>query len=160
MTGKMPLKMPLKPPLMIPHGADILVCDGSRALVLHNAGTPQALDIKLRLTLDAPPNPPTHEQGTDRPPRVRSGDRQSAIDQTDWHDWAERRFAEAVVGALERLGAPGALVVVAPPRMPSNLRRILPESLRRAVMAEIDKDLTKDLTRHTVEEIGRRLSRA
>ncbi|WP_286158953.1 host attachment protein [Methylobacterium sp. Leaf456] len=91
---------------MIPHAADILVCDGSRALVLRNAGTPQSLDIQVRLTFDAPPNPPTREQGADRPPRVRSGDRRSAIDQTDRHDLAEPRFAEQVVGALERLGAP------------------------------------------------------
>lgn len=146
-----------KPPLRIPHEADILVCDGRRARLFRNEGTPQAVNLKLRLTRDAPPNPPTHEQGADRPPRVRSGDRRSAIDQTDWHDLAERRFADTIAETLEQLGEPPtALIVVAPPRMLASLRLALPERLRRAVMAEIDKDLTK----HTVEEIGRCLDHA
>ena len=49
-----------------------------------------------------------------------------------------------------------ALVVVAPPKMLAELRRVLPERLRRAIVGEIDKDLTK----HTVEEIGRHLADA
>ena len=54
---------------------------------------------------------------------------------------AETRFALDVVTALDRIDPLLALVVVAPPRMLAELRRVLPERLRRAIVAEVDKDL-------------------
>lgn len=142
--------------LMIPHDGYVVVCDGRRAIVLRNAGHPLALDLRIERAFEAPPNPPTRAQGTDRPARVRSGDRRSPIEQTDWHRMAENRFAADVAAALAGIDPLPALVVVAPPKMLAELRRVLPERLRRALVAEVDKDLTK----HTVEEIGRHLAEA
>ncbi|KQO78290.1 host attachment protein [Methylobacterium sp. Leaf88] len=142
--------------LMIPHDGSVVVCDGRKALVLRNEGHPRALDLRMERVFEAPPNPPTREQGTDRPPRVRLENRRSSIEQTDWHRMAETRFALDVVTALDRIDPLLALVVVAPPRMLAELRRVLPERLRRAIVAEVDKDLTK----HPVEEIGRHLADA
>lgn len=135
--------------LRIPHGGYVVVCDGHKALVLRNEGHPLKLDLRVQCVLDAPPNPPTREQGVDRPPRVRLGDRRSSIAQTDWHELAERRFAAEVAHALGGLDPVQALVVVAPPRTLAELRLALPDRLKRAVIAEIDKDLTK----HTAGEI-------
>jgi len=139
--------------IMIPHGGYVVVGDGHKALVLRNEGHPLNLDLQVQQVFEAPPNPPTHEQGTDTPPRVRLGDRRSAIEQTDWHEMAERRFTEEVARALDRLDPISALVLVAPPRTLAEFRHVLSDRLRRAVVAEVDKDLTK----HPVEEIGRRL---
>ncbi|WP_457104638.1 host attachment protein [Methylobacterium sp. P5_C11] len=142
--------------LMIPHGGYVIVADGRKVLVLLNEGHPLQLDLQVRRVFEAPPNPPTRDQGTDKPPRVRLGDRRSAIEQTDWHELAERRFTDEVAQALDRLEPVPALVVVAPQRTLAELRIALPERLRRSVIAEIDQDLTK----HTVSEIQRHLRAA
>lgn len=139
--------------LMIPHDGYVVICDGHKALVLCNVGFQLNPDLQVRLAFEDEPNPPTHEQGTDRPVRVRLGGRRSAIEQTDWHARAERRFAGEVAIALEALESVLALVVVAPARTLAALRLALSERLRRAVIAEVDKDLTK----HTVGEIQRHL---
>ncbi len=89
--------------LMIPYGAYVAVVDGHKALVLRNEGHPLSLDLQVQRVLEAPPNPPTHKQGTDKPPRVRLGDRRSAIAQTDWHEMAEHRFAGTVAKMLDGL---------------------------------------------------------
>ncbi|AWV19414.1 MULTISPECIES: host attachment protein [Methylobacterium] len=141
---------------MIPHGGYVVVCDGRKALVLRNVSVHPKPDLQVQLAFEAPPNPPTHAQGTDRPPRVRLGDQRSAIAQTDWHDLAERRFAKAVAHALDAFDPVTALIVVAPPKTLAEMRRALPERLRRVVVAEVDKDLTK----HPVEEIERCLANA
>ena len=143
--------------LKIPHRGYVLVGDGRRALVLRNEGHALHLSLKVQHLFEAPPNPPTREQGTDRPPRVRQGEHRSAIAQTDWHEIAEQRFAGEVAAALDRVAAAiSALVVVAPPRTLAALRQALSDRLKRAVIAEIDKDLTK----LTIEEIGQRLTGA
>ncbi|MEE7504785.1 host attachment protein [Methylobacterium sp. C33D] len=139
--------------LMIPHGGYVLVCDGRKALVLRNEGGPLAADLRLQRGFAAPPNPPTHEQGTDRPPRVRLGGSRSAIEQTDWHDLAERRFASEVAQVLDTVDPIPALVLVAPPRTLAELREVLSARLRSAIIAEVGKDLTK----HPVDEIQRHL---
>lgn len=118
--------------IKIPHGGYVLVGDGRRALVLRNEGHALHVSLKVQHLFEAPPNPPTREQGTDRPPRVQQGERRSAIAQTDWHEIAEHRFAEEVAA----------------------LRHALSDRLKRVVIAEIDKDLTK----LPIEEIGQRLT--
>ena len=140
--------------LKIPHGGYVLVGDGRRALVLRNEGYALHLSLKVQNLFEAPPNPPTRAQGTDRPPRVRQGEHRSAIEQTDWHDRAEQVFAGEVAAALGRLAdAIPALVVIAPPRMLAQLRQAMPDRLKPAIIAEIDKDLAK----LSVEEIQHRL---
>lgn len=142
--------MSAKPPLLIPHRGCVLVADGRKALVLRNKGYPLAPDLQVQHAIEAPPNPPAREQGTDRPPRVRVDERRSAIAQTDRHEQAEQRFAAEVAAGLDRVAGPvSALVVVAPPRILAALRLALPVRLRRVVMAEMDQDLT----RNTVHEI-------
>lgn len=145
------------PNLKIPHGGYVLVGDGRRALVLRNEGHALHLALHVQHLFEAPPNPPTRAQGTDRPPRVRQWEHRSAIEQTDWHAITEGRFAEEVAAALDRIAdAIPALIVVAPPRTLAALRQALSERLKRVVIAEIDEDLTK----LPIEEIGRRLTEA
>ena len=146
--------------LRIPHNAFVFVGDGSKALVLRNEGDAQILNLKTeRVFTDT--NPPTHEQGTDRPGRTFSsiGAGRSSVGQTDWHKLEENRFAVEVAAMLERIvreRGVEALVVVAPPRALADLCKSLHPDVKKKIIAEIDKDLTK----HPIDQIEKHLANA
>jgi len=145
--------------LWIAHDTWILVGDGRKALMLRNDGTPQKPSLQVVEVLNDDENPPTHEQGTDRPGRSfqSMSSRRSAVEQTDWHEIAEERFATNVASKLGR-AADGnqfeKLILVAPPNTLATLRKKLDAKTTERVVAEIDKDLTK----HPVPEIARVLT--
>jgi protein required for attachment to host cells len=144
--------------LQIPRAALVVVSDGRRARFLRNRGTPVHPELILEHALDSE-NPPTREQGTDRPGRYKSPDgvSRSAMEQTDWHEQAEERFAAEVADTLYRMEHAHKfydLVVVAPPKMLGNLRAHFHPEVADCVVAEIAKDLTS----HPVPEIPRLLS--
>jgi protein required for attachment to host cells len=144
----------------IPHNAYVFVGDGRKALVLRNEGDAQFLDLKTeRVFTDK--NPPTHEQGADRPGRAHSsvGPGRSSVTQTDWHDLEEHKFAHDVAAALEKVVRERkveALIIVAPPRALADLRRAFHDDVKKKIVAEIDKDLT----RHPVDDIEKHLMNA
>ena len=144
--------------LEIPHDGFVFIGDGRKALFLRNLGDEKYLNLKTeRVFVDE--NPPTHEQGTDRPGRVfkRAGtNRSGEVATTDWHDLEEHRFTGRVAAALEKLvreRKATALVIVAPPRTLADLRHALHADVKSLVIAEIGKDLTK----HPVGEIEKHL---
>ena len=138
----------------IPHGAVVFVGDGRKALFLCNKGDEKFPNLKAeRVFVDD--NPATHEQGTDRPGRAFAPartHRRSSVSDTDWHHLEEHRFTERVAAALadlvHRRDVP-ALVIAAPPRTLAELRRAFHADVKKRIVAEIDKDLTK----HPVPEI-------
>jgi protein required for attachment to host cells len=142
----------------IPHNAVVFVGDGRKALFLRNEGDEKFPNLKTeQVLLDH--NPPTHEQGTDRPGRTFSSanSRRAAMEPTDWHDIEEHRFARAVAAALDKMvreRAVKALIVVAPPRTLAELRQSFHPQVKSRIVAEIDKDLTK----HPVYEIEKHLA--
>jgi protein required for attachment to host cells len=143
----------------IPHDAIVFVGDGRKALFLRNDGDEKFLNLKTeKVFLDH--NPPTREQGTDRPGRAfkRAGTNlRSGVGQSDWHDLEEHRFAHTVAAALEKLVREHnvtALVVAAPPRTLAELRRSFHPQVQSRIIAEIDKDLTK----HPVDQIEKHLA--
>ena len=143
--------------LTIPPGGWVVVGDGRKALVLSNHGDDLYPNLQVERVFTAPPNPATHMQGADKPPRAIFGGQRSAIEQTDWHELAEHRFAEEVAGALEkahRRSPLKALIVVAPPRTLADLRRAFSDEIKHVIQAEIHKDLTK----HPTYEIERHLT--
>jgi protein required for attachment to host cells len=131
----------------IPHDAIVLVGDGRKALFLRNEGDEKYPNLKTeRVFLDD--NPPTHEQGTDKPGRSFSsvGHGRSALESTDWHDLEEHHFARVVAAALEQLVRERqvkALLIAAPPRTLADLRQTLHKDVKARIIAEIDKDFTK-----------------
>jgi protein required for attachment to host cells len=145
--------------LKIPHNAFVFVGDGRKAIFLRNEGDERFPNLKTERVFQED-NPPTHEQGSDRPGHlgkaVGSG-RRSAVETTDWHDLNEHRFAKTVAGAMEQVmrerKAP-ALVIVAPPRTLADIRGALHADVASRVIAEINKDLT----RHPVGEIEKHLT--
>ncbi|MFZ1089408.1 MAG: host attachment protein, partial [Xanthobacteraceae bacterium] len=91
--------------LRIPHDAFVFVGDGRKALFLRNDGDEKFLNLKTERVFQDE-NPPTHEQGSDRPGRAfkRAGTNlRSAVEDTDWHDLEEHRFVHRVAGAMEQL---------------------------------------------------------
>ncbi|HLZ01152.1 MAG TPA: host attachment family protein [Bradyrhizobium sp.] len=145
--------------LKIPHNAFVFVGDGRRALFLRNEGDEKFPNLKTESVFEGD-NPPTHEQGSERPGRVSkaldSGQR-SAVEPVDWHRIEEHRFARKVAAAMEQVvrarNVP-ALVVVAPPRTLADLRSAFHADVKGRVIAEINKDLT----RHSVGEIEKHLT--
>ena len=146
--------------IAIPHDAVIFVGDGRKALFLRNAGDEKFPNLKTERVF-AEENPPTHEQGTDRPGRGAESSgthRRTSVQQTDWHQLEEHRFTGRVAAALEdmvRKQGVTALVVVAPPRTLADLRQAFHADVKKRIVAEIGKDLTK----HPVGEIETHLLR-
>jgi len=133
--------------LKIDQGEWVVVCDGRKALILENIGdhiSPNLRTAEVREHQDAM----THEQGTDSPGRVFAsvGTARSAVEQTDWHDQAERQFLNELVTRLDlalRNGETKSLILVAPPRALGMLRQAYTAPVRGALREEIDKDLVK-----------------
>jgi len=139
------------------HDALVLVGDGRKALFLRNHGDEKFPDLKVERVFSAP-NPPTHEQGSDRPGRAYAsmGNRRGALEETDWHDLGEHRFAHEVATALERLVRERnvkQLVIASPPRTLADLRQAFHSDVKKCIVAELPKDLTK----HPVLEIEKHL---
>jgi protein required for attachment to host cells len=143
--------------LSIPHDAIVFVGDGQKALFLRNIGDEKYPNLTTQRVF-AEADPPTHEQGTDRPGRVfqRGGVTRSAVATTDWHELEKERFADSTAAALEKLvrgEKVKALIIVAPPRTLAELRRAFHPDVKKAIIAEINKDLT----RHPVADIEKHL---
>jgi protein required for attachment to host cells len=143
----------------IPHDALVFVGDGRKALFLRNAGDATLLNLAVeRVFTDE--DPPTHEQGTDRPGRAfaRAGTHiRSAVQTTDWHELEKERFAISVAAAMERLVRAERvkkIVIVAPPRTLAELRHAFHAEVKNRIVAEIHKDLTK----HPIWDIEKHLA--
>lgn len=137
-------------PIRIHHGAYILVCDGSKALLFRNKGDALALDLEV-VEAAFEPHSPTRELGAERPGRVYEsvGASRSAVRAPDWHDVAETEFLRATVRRLETILRDRdvrELVLVAPPRAMGVLRGILPASVRMILVAAVEKDLARRST--------------
>jgi protein required for attachment to host cells len=140
--------------LKIPHDSYVAVCDGRKALFLRNEGDEAHPNLQVEHVAEAPPNPFTRAQGTDRPARVRSGELRNAIEQTDWHGRAEKAFAQEIAAKLNTFcdaNPVPAVVVVAPPHTLAHLRDACPDSVKRLFIAEISRDLTR-FPVHEIEE--------
>jgi protein required for attachment to host cells len=141
----------------IPARALVLVVDGKKARFLRNKGNALHIELVTEHELEQE-NPPTREQGTDRPGRYLGPDRvsRSAVEQTDWHQQAEDRFAVAVADILYRMAHGHAfdhLIVVAPPKVLGRLRaEFHPEVASRVV-----GDVPKELTSRSVTELAKLL---
>ena len=135
-----------KTKLNIPHGACIVVADGQRALFLHNDGDEVYPNLRTARVVEHE-NPPTREQGTDRPGRYSdtAEAHRSAYAETDWHQLEEERFLGRVAVLLKegvQAGKYERIVLVAPPAALGILRKALDQQVAGHVIAEVGKDLT------------------
>ena len=145
-----------KTALRIPHDGYVLDGDGRKALLLRNEGDAQYPNLKTELVFEQD-NPPTREQGTDKPGRSYAsiGGRRSSMEQADWHELEEQRFAKDVADKLETLvreRSIEALVIAAPPKILAELRKSMHQDVEKCVIAEVDKDFTNQPV-HEIEKL-------
>jgi protein required for attachment to host cells len=141
--------------LLIKHGEWVVVCDGAKALILENIGDIKFPNLKTVKVFEQE-DLPTHALGTDEPGRVMNsvGNYRSTVEQTDWHNQAERAFLLQLVQHLDHAVAEGkakSLIVVAPPRALGIIRPAYSHALKSAVRAEVDKDFVK-MPVHEIEK--------
>jgi protein required for attachment to host cells len=141
--------------LLIHHDEWVVVCDGAKALLLQNIGDAKFPNLKTLEVLEQK-HLATHEIGTDAPGRSHSslGHGRSSVEQTDWHDQAERDFLVHLAKHLDAAIAAGkvkSLIMVAPPRALGMIRSAYPHALKAAVRSEVDKDLVKQPV-HLIEK--------
>jgi protein required for attachment to host cells len=152
--------------ISIPEGALVMVGDGARALFFRNNGTPLHPNLTVENVFEQE-NPPTREQGTDRPTRGKdftggaaayAGSPRSNIEQTDWHQLNEDRFAKEIAGKLYQLAHANRfykLVIVAPPKVLGTLR----EALHKEVLQRVEVEVAKDFAHMPTATIQRELTR-
>ncbi|MGS4883403.1 host attachment family protein [Roseibium sp. MB-4] len=133
----------------------VVVADGEKALFLRNDGDEQHPNLSV-FKKESQDNPPTREQGTDRPGRMFDGGpgHRSSVANADWHELAEEDFASDLADILYKRAHEGKfdeLVLVAAPAALGQIRKALHKEVSDRVLAEVDKDLTN----HPVDEIER-----
>jgi len=142
------------------HGLWIVVADGEKALFLRNDGDTTYPNFQVVQEMEQD-NPPTREQGTDRPGRFSDGPsaHRSAVADTDWHRIGKARFADDVAERLHKLTRRDdfkEFVLIAPPVVLGEMRKKMHHEVTDKVMAEIPKTLTN----HAVWDIEKLLMAA
>ena len=128
-------------------GEWVVVCDGSKALFLQNAGDSMFPNLQTREVLEQKVLP-TSAIGTDAPGRAHSsvGYGRSAVEQTDFHTQQEDEFLRSVIAKLDSMLQAGqikTIILVAPPRAIGVLRQGYSNALKQAVREEIQKDYVR-----------------
>lgn len=143
--------------MKLQHGAWVVAADGAKALFLENHGDADIVDLRVRRAEEID-NPPAREHGADRPGRFPSpGARRSAVEEADWHDLEEARFAEHLAERINTLARDvAALALIADPRTLGVIREHLSDATRAKIVLELDRDLAH----HTVEAIEQALAAA
>lgn len=133
--------------LTIPNDALILIADGQKALFLRNRGDRDFPDLSVEQVFKTK-DPPTREQGSDRPGRTfkrAHTNLRSSVETTDWHTLQKDRFARDVADALEKIvhsNRAQSIVLVAPAHTLAELRKALHADVKNRLIAEVAKDLT------------------
>jgi protein required for attachment to host cells len=145
--------------LKLQHDSWVVVADGEKALFLRNEGDAKFPNLEVFRHIHEE-NPPTRNQGTDRPGRMNDGAggaHRSAVQETDWHRVEKERFAKDIAERLYKAAHRGdyqRLVIVAPPLVMGEMRKEMHKEVTDRVVAEIPKTLTN----HTIDEIERLLT--
>ena len=139
--------------MQIPHDSFVLVADGRKSLFFRNEGDGEFLNLVVE-DQRAHADLQDRELKSDAPGRAMSqiGGRQSTMEEPDYHQIEEDRFARETAELLaKRVGQDGIdkLVVVAPPRALGELRKHYDRAVEAKIVAEIDKDLVN----HPVDKL-------
>ena len=132
--------------MRIAHDTMILVADGRKMLFFRNTGEADLPTLAL-VEQPAQADQVTREQGSDAPGRAPGtrGASGSTMQQTDFHQQDENRFAADAADMLKRAALAGdfeRLIVVAPPRTLGELRKHYHKEVESRIVGEVAKDLT------------------
>ncbi|WP_445192867.1 host attachment family protein [Sphingomonas sp. Tas61C01] len=153
--------------MQVPHNAFVLVADGRKALFFRNEGDAEFPNLQVEHAVEHP-NPADRDQKTDAAGGASStqsgaggqfaGSRGS-MDETDYHQQEEDRFAAETAEMLKRRALANeyeSLIIVAPPKTLGELRK----HYHKEVSNRLAGELAKDLTGHPVPDIEKALSAA
>lgn len=137
----------------IPHNAAVLVADGRKMLFLRNEGDEAYPNLVVEHA-EEQANPKDGDQKTDAPGLSYSsvGSGRSTMDEVDFHQQEEDRFASDAADLLKRRALANefeSLIIVAPPRTLGALRKLYHSEVSARITGELDKDLTN----HPIPEI-------
>jgi protein required for attachment to host cells len=131
--------------MRIDHDTWVLVLDGEKFLLMRNNGDADLLDLRM-VEHDEIENPPTSEQGSERPGRMPDAViGRSAVGETDWHALAKEDFAKEIADKLRRWALEdrfSSLVVVADAQTLGTLRKAYHKEVQARIVDEVAKDLT------------------
>ena len=130
----------------LPNNTLVLVADGRKMLFLRNHGDAAQINLRVEAHREQE-NPPNRDQASDAPGRsfASVGSSGSTMEETDFHQIAEDRFAAEAADLLRQRALSGdfeTLVVVAPPRTLGELRKHYHKEVASRIINEINKDLT------------------
>lgn len=146
--------------MKIDTGTFVVVTDGGKMLFLRNAGDAQNPNLEVERKREND-NPPDREQGSDRAGTSHNsvGSARSSMQETDFHQLAEDRFAAKTADRLRAQALRGdfeKLIVVAPPKTLGELRK----HYHKEVESRLAGEIAKDLTGHPVDEIEKIIAAA
>jgi len=146
--------------MRISHDTLVLVADGRKSLFLRNEGDGEFLNLVVE-DQRAHADLEDRDLKSDAPGRAMSqvGGRQSTMEEPDYHQLEEDRFARETAELLARRverGKVAELVVVAPPRTLGELRRHYGKAVAERIVAELDKDLVN----HPIDRVEEALMAA
>ncbi len=152
----------------------ILIADGAKARVLEHDSRERTLSpafpkeffgstAQSKEIASDRPGRSFDSAGRGQPGEVGTGHHRHAMEpRTDPQRYAEFAFARELAHHLEHAAAQNRfskLVLVAAPKTLGDLRQILPDTVKRMIVAEVDKDLTnipeRDLPKHLEEHLPR-----
>jgi protein required for attachment to host cells len=128
--------------MQVPHNSVILVADGRKSLFFRNQGDADFPNLSVVEKGDHP-NPAHHEQASDLAGRA-SGTLGSSMEEVDFHQQEEDRFAAATAAMLKERALRNefdTLLVVAPPKTLGELRKHYHAEVEKRLVAELPKDL-------------------
>lgn len=139
--------------MKIPHNAAVLVADGRKMLFLRNEGDESHPNLVVEHAQEQA-NPKDSDQKSDAPGLSYSsvGNNRSTMDEADFHQLGEDRFASDAADLLKRRALSNdfeSLIIIAPPRTLGELRK----HYHSEVSARISGELDNDLTNHPIPEI-------
>lgn len=140
--------------MILAHGIKVLVPDGTHMILMVNDGNPEvpALRVMEHWQFSNPPNRDLLEEA----PGLnlsRGHPGRNTMERSNPHQENEAGFIVSAAERIDRaIGTDTAnLIVVAPPRVLGKWRRVCSDRLRKRIVGEIAKDLTK----HPINEIAR-----
>lgn len=132
--------------MAIPHGALVLVADGTKMLFLRNQGDEGIIDLRTE----------SHGERVDRKDREIKSDApgtqgqsggygRPAMDETDFHQQEEDNWVKDAAEELKKRALRNdyeALVVIAPPKALGVLRKALHKEVERRIILTLNKEMT------------------
>ena len=132
--------------MSLPNNALVLVVDGRKILFLRNHGDANQIDLRTEAHEERE-DARTSEMGTDGPgTQAQSGGYgRPAVDQTDYHQQAEDRWAKGSADELNRRVLAhdfDSLAIIAPPKLLGELRKHLHKEVERRIICTINKEMS------------------